>query len=663
MSLVPPGKLPRLRSRGLGRAPRRRALLALAIVVVILAGTAGGTAFAYTNIKDQAGHLQAELLGHLIGGQTELEAAKNSLKQANAKHDQALIAEANVHFVKAKTQFMVARQIADTSQLLLHIENLPQVGSYALSRHVAVDGVADVGVAISDAGRELAALEAQLIIKPAVKGQEAKTLLSVLGQMSGSLAKVREDFIRADKAAASVDLQVLPPGQRAGFVKARDSIKAALTAADDFERLIPVILDVLGGNGPRTYLIEQLNPAELRDGGGFMGTYSVLRAENGALKMIRSGSSFDFAPDPRPTIGQYGYITPPGVLREFLLTDKSWSFMDSNLWPDFPSNVQAAKNFLEPKLGMKIDGVIAMDYYTVTGLLSVTGPIAVPGFGITVSAGNFVTEVIQRDMVLGDLSHKALTSALAGPLMERVSTLPADKWPLLIATLNDMASAHHLQAYFNNATVEKEIQRIGWSGIVNPAQSKDFMMEVESNLGGSKANYFLDRHYTVDLTRNGGYLHHIVKVDLVNNSPWALHPNEYYRVFLRLFVKDTSSEGATNLRSPRYPSLGPPAGTRMMQGWLPLIPGIGGENQAVFEYDTVWNGDARGQHQIYWQKQPGADAKVPDKIDVIFHDGAGHTFTVKGDLAQDRVITASPKGVAIGPGLKGQAVLPSLSLG
>ncbi len=63
---------------------------------------------------------------------------------------------------------------------------------------------------------------------------------------------------------------------------------------------------------------------------------------------------------------------------------------------------------------------------------------------------------------------------------------------------------------------------------------------------------------------------------------------------------------------------------------------------------------------IYWQKQPGA---VSDVITVKWSDRNGHFYTSISDLAQDRVISFSARGVSIAAGHAAQAKLPSLSLG
>jgi hypothetical protein len=632
--------------------------LALAIVIVIVACSGVASVLAYTSVKEQAGQLQAQLTVHLQAAQSELEAAKVSLKSANASHDEKLIAQADVHFTTAKVQFMVARQIADSSTLLQQLAALPAVGDQARSRLIAVDGIADMGVAISDAGLELDKLDGQLIKPATAGGQQGRTLLTVLDQTNKSLVVVRAYLDRAQKAAAQVDIRVLPVAQQIPFVNARATISSALAAADEFARLVPVLTELLGGNGARTYLIEQVNPAELRPGGGFIGTYSALQADHGTLRLLRSGDAVQLIQVPRPGPGQAGYVVPPGPLREFV-PNTSWSFIDSNFFPDFPSNAMSGESLAQPFLGTQIDGVISIDYYAVAKMLELTGPLSVPGYPLTVNATNLIPLVVEYDIV-GNPARKAILSAVAGTLMNRLATLPPDRWQSLIGALNDLSAARHLQAYFNNATVEKEMDLVGWSGTVNPTGAREYAMEVESNLGGTKANYYVTRHFTVELTRSGGILHHKVTIDLVDNMPYAYRPQEYYSAYLRLFVSDTASSTTDNLRRAKYPSPSPPAGTRYIDGWVPLFHGYGHSAQAVFEYDTPWTADGRGEGQIYWQKQPGT---LGDKLDVRWNDGSGHTYAASGDLAQDRVITYSAKGVAIIAGQPARAQLPSLSLG
>lgn len=649
------GRLSRVGSARRHRRWRSRKLLAALIIGLIVVGLGGAADLAYVSLKGQAAQLLADLTVYLQAGQRELEAGKTSLKDANTKHDVSLVAQAAAHFVAAKGQFVAAGNLADSSRLLQNLERIPIARDMVASRHAAVDGVAAMGVAISDAGEELATLDGQLL-KPASTGPAGRTLLTVLGQAHTSLGKVRADLDRAQKAAGGVDVSVLPAGQQATLLKARDTISTALTGLDEFERLVPVLTEVLGGNGPRTFLIEQVNPAELRAGGGFIGTYSVLRADKGTLKILKSGDAYNLA-NPRPLPGQPGFIPQPSPFREVVPTI-SWSFVDSNIYPDFPSNATIAEHFAQPRIGIKLDAVIAMDYYTVAKMLDLTGPMAVPGFG-TITGSNFIAKILPGD-VTGNFTHKALLTSIAGPLMQRVADLPPAQWPALVAALNSLAGARHIQAFFNNATVEAEIDRVGWSGSINPTHAFDYMMEIESNYYGDKANYYIARSYTVVLARHGQTLSHKLTVDVVNATPCGIFQRTSYRADVRLYVAGNASSASNNLRPVKYANPSPPKGTRLADGWMADVLCGGGRGRAVFVYDTPFTAAAGNPDLIYWQKQPGT---VNDKVDVTWNDGNGHTFKASGDLGQDRIISLSSTGVTVTAGQPAQATLPSLSLG
>jgi len=164
----------------------------------------------------------------------------------------------------------------------------------------------------------------------------------------------------------------------------------------------------------------------------------------------------------------------------------------------------------------------------------------------------------------------------------------------------------------------------------------------------------------VELTRTGNYLHHRVTIDITDNMPYSYRPREYYSAYIRLYVSDNAINTGVNLRPAKYPNPAPPAGTRMIDGWVPTFHGYGHTAEAVISYDTPWIADGRGEGSIYWQKQPGTNA---DTVTVVWHDGSGHTYTVNGEVGQDRVISFSSRGVSIDAGQAAQAKLLSLSLG
>lgn len=643
-------------------------MIAVLVIVAILAGIAGGGFFAYTSLRRDANQLQAQLTTHLELGQRELEAAKTSLKQANTNHDDKLIAQGKVHFINAKLQFLTASQIADSSELLSRIENLPSVGQLASSRHAAVNDIAAMGIHLSQAGLDLADLDA-LLIKPQGSDQGGKGLLNMINQVQAKIDPVKAELTSALKAADAMDVSVLPSGQKATFLRARGTISQALAAIDQFKALVPMLIEILGGNGARTYLLEQVNPAELRAGGGFIGGYSVLRADHGVLTLVRNGAGPEWYKPVRCKLGMSCYVAPPGPYRQWL-PDLGWTFVDSNFFPDFPTNAETGMRLAEARLG-HMDGVIAIDFYTVAKMLEITGPLPVPGYNITMTAANFIPTIVKYDIDSytdnnAAIVHSAILAAAAGPLIDRITKLQSGSWPLLVSALNDLAASKHLQAYFRNPDAQKAINQFGWAAVMRNAGTTDFMMEIESNLGGTKANYFVTRHYTLELTRDRTNLHHKLSVDIRDDMPYDYRPNEYYQAYMTLYVSDKTSGKNVDIASrclgcggPVYPPPIPPAGAQAVGGWV-FMHGYGHNRVVDFHWDTPWLPNGRGQEQIYWQKQPGT---TDDKVDVIWHDGNGHTSHISGDLAQDRVITLASRGVTLTQGQLGSFQLPSLSLG
>jgi hypothetical protein len=624
-------------------------------LTIVLAITLSGAVSVYLIVQG-ANELQATVAGDFHEGQAQLEAGKAALKEATKTGNVALIDEADLHIARARQAFARAK----TDVILLTPANaIPPARSSIGKRVDAVLRLSEMGSALCDAAAGAATIDRDLVTRPAAGTTGGARLVTLLKEIEPQLSTVRSDLKRASAAAAAVDPTALPSGQRPTLKLAMDSIASGLASLEEFSRLLPVLYEVLGVNGPRNYLLEQLNPAELRPGGGFFGTYSLLQVDAGNTKILQHGQTFQLN-YPRPLQGQAGYIVPPGPLHDFLGT-YSWTIQDSNFFTSFPENAKAALIFEKSDFSVPVDAVIGMDFYTVIDLLAVTGPIVVPESGRTIDATNFIPTLIE----LGDFGYaggpaKQLVSALGGKLMQAVLALPPDKIPQLLTLLNTAASQRHLQAYFVNGAVQDEMNRFGWSGTLNPTGAQDFMAEIEANYGGTKANYYLTRSFQIDLSHVGGVLHHHVVVTLTNKTPLSI-PNNY-TCYMRMLVPVQSGNlRSSGLHPGRFPDTNRPSGVSQLGGWVeddPVPRTPNGTVQVVFDYDTPWNVDASEQHQIYWQKQPGT---VTDGFTVNWNNGSAVT-TITGTLTQDVVIRLLPNSVVVDVGQAGSAHLPSLTL-
>lgn len=615
-------------------------------------------------IRSKTIAVQTNVIAQLQLGQASLVQGKTLLRRAASERKLGLLDDATASFQGARLHFWQAEYDAKTSRLLDLAGLLPIAGDGVRARVNAVAGVSEMGMALADAGSRASDID-RLFVKPSSQAGSSGALLGLLRDVQPGFEPLREDFDRAASAARTVDAAVLPESQRTAFLQARATIAKTVAGIDEFEQFSPVLADILGGNGRRTYLVEQVNPSELRSGGGFLGTMSVLDFEAGKMRLRSSGSVTGFESPWRPLAGSSGYVAPPHALN-FFYTNKTWWMEDSNFFPDFATNAGWAEFFSKRDQHISPDGVFALDYYAVASLLDVTGPIDLPQYGVTFTSANFVKEVERHDL-LQDQVHKDLVTAAVAPLMARIAALPPDRWVALVQNLNKSVTGRHLQAYFNSPAAEAAMRKFGWSGDLNPLRTTDFLMETEDSYGGTKANQFVSRAFDLTLIRKGEMLHHhlVLRVDdrpPAITIPFGFHYHFYARFYVPAAASNLSLQaGSGNFRTKIPPwDTNPdvPPGYQLADGWvyIDVAPGQMNYAQLIVDYDTPWGAGASGSHTLYMQKQPGT---IGGDLTVAWQVN-GRTLRGHAKLDQDQVIRLSPDGVRVDPGQAATAALPAL---
>ncbi len=621
-------------------------------------GLLAGAGAAWSAAAGVAGGLERGLSAEFASGQADLEAGRGLLAAGAAGHERRDIVAAQGRFRSARVHFERARALVDSSRAVVAAERAPVLAGYVRPRRDAVDHLADAATAVADAAWSAAGVDLRLVAPDAPGPSGSARLVEVLRASGADVDAIEAHLSRARAAAAAVPAALLPAAQRAAFGRLRSAVETGFRGVAELRRLVPVLVEVLGGSGARTYLIEQVNPAELRPGGGFIGSFSILHVDGGRLELVRSGGS-ESVDYPRPSRGQPGYVAPPGPLQQ-LVGEQGWTLGDSNFAPDFPSAAREGERFIEREAHVHVDGVISIDPEAIAALLQVTGPLAVPDYGITVDAATFSEFVFRFENASTRSPHaKRFLSATAVPLVAALGSLPAGRWPQLIGALNAAAAARHLAVYLDSDVAEAEMDRYGWSGRLNPLAAPDFLLEVEANLGATKANRFLRRGYELELSAGSSRLHHRLTVDLGNGTPAGFEGGRTYNGYVRLYLPDGAAGVSLGPVLPaRLPAPDPPPGFAVADGWLVIEVdprrGYGGW-RLTLTYDTAWDG---GSGSLYWQKQPGTGA---DRVHVTWSSG-GRTSAADGDLGQDRVVRFGPSGVTIGAGRPASATLPSLSL-
>lgn len=234
------------------------------------------------------------------------------------------------------------------------------------------------------------------------------------------LAPVVRAAPAASRAAEVVDtlradLEDLDPASLVGPVsrpvgQLQDALAgsaATLAAAQDVAVALP---GLLGADGPRTYLLLSLNPAELRAPGGIVGAVAVLQVSDGAVGLAGQRSTADL-----PELATS--VVPLTDAELALYGDRLGRWVqDSVLTPDFPRAAEVAAAFWQQSTGQPVDGVLATDPVVVADLLAATGR-TVYADGAELSGGTLLQALLRDaylaygDPRLGDAFYAQVAAA------------------------------------------------------------------------------------------------------------------------------------------------------------------------------------------------------------------------------------------------------------
>jgi hypothetical protein len=245
---------------------------------------------------------------------------------------------------------------------------------------------------------------------------------------------------------------------------------------------------MLGASGPRRYFVAMQNNAEAQGTGGLLGAFMILEADQGRVQLVRIASNAELPP---ASVTPEGAGLPP----EYMDRYHSWGplsiWVDSNVSPHFPYAAQIWAAMWHKATGQSIDGVLALDPFTLSYLLQATGPVQLAD-GTAVTADNAVSlmlkdeyatfpDVSQRKQFLVNNGRAVVEHLLGGAGSPRaiVGALgrSAGEGRLLVAT-----PAHpEDQAVLTTTPL---------SGVL-PDSAQPLTGVVINDAGGSKLDYYL----------------------------------------------------------------------------------------------------------------------------------------------------------------------------
>ena len=327
-------------------------------------------------------------------------------------------------------------------------------------------------------------------------------IIALLDRAQPTLEQALAAAKRAQAAWEQVDTARLSPWLAEKVLLLNEGLPILRTGL----QMTTVAPELLGADGPRTYLVLAQNDEELRPTGGFISGAVTLTVEQGhiiGVDFVDANLVDDYLHKPYPD--------PPQPLFDYMGSE-IWLFRDANWSPDFPTSARQAAYFYEYGQGVPVDGVIALNQHAVELLIAGLGEVHIPNVEEPVTAANvrqLVREAWNPDETGATVewiySRKDFIGQLATAVLERIETDPGSiDWVQVGKGIYYALRGHHLLLFVNDQDAGGALAQVNWDGAIQETDG-DYLMVVEANVGFNKANPFVEDKldYRVALQADG----------------------------------------------------------------------------------------------------------------------------------------------------------------
>jgi len=424
------------------------------------------------------------------------------------------------------------------------ISKLPFVDRYGSAKKVLEAGneIAQAMVLISQSAEEFSEIEKPLNFE---KNQDFSLGVFFLS-LEKKLISAENHFKLAQKSLEAVDIADLPKEYQMRVATLKENFPKGLSLLTEFNQKQVIFRDLLGYGGPRKYLFLFQNNHELRATGGFIGSYGVLDVHNGNVKNLFIDGIFN--PD-----GQLSArVVPPRPIQKI---STNWSTHDANWFPDFPTSAEKIAWFYEKTGGPTVDGIITLTPTVMEKLLTITGPIEMIEYGVTVDSKNFVEATqfeVEEDYDKTENRPKKFIADLTPKILEQVfSKEGLNNFPKTLQILSEALAEKHILLYSENSEIQSLISDLGWSGEILDT-SKDYLMVINSNINGYKTDGVIDQeiNHQIEIEEDGSVVDTVV-IERTHNGGsssyewWNKVNANYMRVYVPEGSEFLSAEGST----------------------------------------------------------------------------------------------------------------------
>lgn len=354
------------------------------------------------------------------------------------------------------------------------------------------------------------AVEGVALAAPAVpsNGDGDAQLTAALAAISGQYDAFAPLAVRAERAAtalSAIDASRLP-----------DALAGPLAEIQPYAefmgpglQIAPGLPDLLGMNGPYTYLVLLQNNHELRGTGGFITGVGEVTVERGRVTKLDFSDSY--------AVDNHGVDHPPAPAPLLKYMNMDLLFLrDANWSPDLPTSARIIDTIYSRDTGHTVNGIVTMDLAAVSLIVGAVGPVTVPGLDQPVTGANVVDLVKELwANPLGDgatvadnqgewfQQRKDFLPTMAGAILDKLKSGRFNIFAVAGAG-RQAFNQRAIQVWVRDAQVQAQLHRWGWDGGLLPPKDADYLALVDSNLGFNKVDAVMERSLAYQVSWPGG---------------------------------------------------------------------------------------------------------------------------------------------------------------
>lgn len=561
------------------------------------------------NLLAEGLHLKGQVLGQATLALSKLSQGKDRLEAENLE-------DAQSRFALAMNEFRSGSEALGTSNILVKtlVGTLP-AGRDAQNLLLAGEAGSRAAVQMTTVLSDLKSVS--------INETGVHTGAKSMADISAEFETAKQSVTVAANAIRSVSPESVPLDKRQQFEKVQGQLGGLAVGLDTLSSGFKILLALTSGNKHVLVLLQNSN--ELRPTGGFLGTFGAFDLASGVVQKQTISSIYDLDGQL-----QTKYVPP---LPLFAVNNR-WFLRDANWFASFPESAETIIGFYEEEAHKTPDIVVAITPQVATRLLALTGPVALPAYGVSLDADNFIeTTQVETSLYYDKAENKPkkMLSDFFPALLHKISTLPPSELPRLLGALTESLASKDVVFYARDGSLQQTFSALGFDGRISDS-SRDYVSIVSANLGGTKTDLAMEQQVSLDSQIElDGSITNTLTILRHNPLPQVkgLENKDFMRVYVPLGSKLVSSKGftyvdldakygATGTVHPKVATwesatvkavdsgmlVGEEAGKTFFGNWVSLE---GGQRQTLeLVYRLPYKLDAMDRQSLIVQKQPGA---------------------------------------------------------